>query len=56
MIPVSIDVRAAERRRPPTSFFFSGSAHLYIARAAPGRPRIMNGNLPDMNLVADTAK
>ncbi len=54
MIPVSIEVSAAERSRPPTTFFFSGRAVLYIANAAAGRPKIMNGNLPDINLVADT--
>ena len=37
-------------------FLFSGSAHLYIANAAPGRPKIIRGNLPVINLVAETAK
>ena len=35
------------------TFFFSCLAALYIANAAAGRPKIMNGNLPDINLVAD---
>ena len=48
-------VRAAERSSPPAAFRFSGAAVLYIARAAPGRPNIISGNLPDINLVADTA-
>ena len=56
VIPVRIEVRDAERRSPPTSFFFSGFAVLYIARAAAGRPNIMKGNLPDMKRVADTEK
>ena len=56
VIPVSIEVRAAESKSPATAFFFSGFAVLYMARAAPGRPKIINGNLPDMKRVADTAK
>ena len=54
VIPVSIEVSAAESKSPPTSFLFSGRAVLYIAYAAAGRPKIINGNLPDINLVADT--
>ena len=30
-------------------------SYCYIASAAPGRPKIINGNLPDINLVAETA-
>ena len=56
VIPVSIEVRAAESKSPATAFFFSGFAVLYMASAAPGRPKIINGNLPDMKRVADTAK
>ena len=56
VIPVSIEVRAADKRRPATASFFSGFATLYMASAAPGRPKIMSGNLPVINLVADTAK
>ena len=36
---------------PPTALRFSGLAHLYIANAAPGKPNIMNGNLPAMKRV-----
>ena len=56
VIPVSMEVSAAESNRPPTAFLFSGFAVRYIASAAPGRPKIISGNLPDINLVADTAK
>ena len=52
VMPVMIAVRAADNSRPPTSFFFSGFAVTYIASAAPGRPKIMNGNLPAMYRVA----
>ena len=56
MIPVNILASAAERRRPPACFFFSGLAHLYIARAAPGRPKIMKMNSPEKYLVASALK
>ena len=56
VIPVIIEVRAADRSKLPTTFFFSGRAVLYIANAAAGRPNIMNGNFPAINLVADTEK
>ena len=56
VIPVSMEVSAAESNRPATAFLFSGFAVRYIASAAPGSPKIMSGNLPDMNLVAETAK
>ena len=52
--PVSMAVRAAEISRPPATFFFSGLAVRYIANAAPGRPKIMKGNLPAINRVAST--
>ena len=54
VMPVSMAVRAAEMSRPPATFRFSGLAVRYMARAAPGRPKIMKGNLPDMNRVAET--
>ena len=56
VIPVNIEVNAADNNKPPTAFLFSGFAHLYIASAAPGKPNIISGNLPDMNLVASTLK
>ena len=56
VIPVIIEVRAADRSKLPTTFFFSGRAVLYIANAAAGRPNIMNGNFPAINLVAETEK
>ena len=56
VIPVNIEVKAADKSKPSTAFLFSGFEVLYIARAAPGRPKIINGNLPAINLVADTAK
>ena len=56
VIPVNIEVNAAESNKPPTIFFFSGFAQRYIANAAPGHPKIINGNLPDINLVAETLK
>ena len=55
VIPVIIDVKAADNNKPDTAFLFSGFAVLYIASAAPGSPKIIKGNLPDMNLVAETA-
>ena len=51
VIPVKNDVKAAVANNEPTIFFLLGLAALYIASAAPGRPNIMNGNLPAMNLV-----
>ena len=51
VIPVKNDVNAAAPNNEPTNYFFSGLAHLYIANAAPGKPNIMNGNLPAINLV-----
>ena len=56
VIPVNIDVRAAENSKPPTCFFFSGFAVRYIARAAPGRPKIMKMNSPEKYLVASALK
>ena len=53
---MSMAVRAAEMSRPPATFRFSGLAVRYMARAAPGRPRIMKGNLPAINRVAETEK
>ena len=52
VMPVSRLVRAAERRSPPTAFFLSGFAVRYMAKAAPGRPNIIKGNFPAINLVA----
>ena len=56
VIPVIMLVRAAERRSPPAAFFFSGFAVLYMANAAPGRPKIIKGNFPAINLVASILK
>ena len=47
---------AADSKRLPTAFLFSGRAQVYIARAAPGRPNIINGNLPLIKRVAATLK
>ena len=54
VIPVIMEVRAADSSRLPTTFFFSGRAARYMAKAAAGRPKIMNGNLPDIKRVAET--
>ena len=51
VIPVKNDVNAAVANNEPTTCFLFGLAALYIANAAPGRPNIMNGNLPAINLV-----
>ena len=56
VIPVSIEVNAAESKRPPTTFLFDGFAVAYIAKDAPTNPKIMIGYLPVMNLVASTLK
>ncbi len=56
VIPVIMEVSAADAKSPATASFFSGFATLYIASAAPGSPKIINGNLPDIKRVADTAK
>ena len=56
VIPVRIAVRAAESKSPPATFFFVSLAQVYIASAAPGKPNIINGNLPLINLVAETEK
>ena len=55
VMPVIIEVRAAESKSPPATFFLEGFATLYIASAAPGRPKIIRGNFPLINLVALTA-
>ena len=52
VIPVKILVKAADSNKPPTTLRFSGFAARYIAKAAPGRPKIMSGNLPAMKRVA----
>ena len=54
VMPVSMEVRAADSSRPATTLRFSGRAARYMARAAPGRPKIISGNLPAMNRVAET--
>ena len=51
VIPVKAAVNAADANNDPTTFFLLGAACLYIAYAAAGKPNIMNGNLPVMNLV-----
>ena len=53
-MPVSMEVSAADSSRPATTFRFSGRAARYMAKAAPGRPKIIMGNLPDINRVAST--
>ena len=50
------DVIPAANKREPTAFFFLGDAHLYIASADAGKPNIIKGNLPAINLVASTLK
>ena len=56
MIPVSIQVSAAENKSPPACFFFSGFAVRYMASAAPGRPNIIKINSPEKYLVASALK
>ena len=56
VIPVSIDVKAAEIKRPPAIFLFSGFAQRYIAKAAPGSPKIISGNFPAIKRVASVLK
>ena len=56
VMPVSIQVSAAESSRPPAAFFFSGLAQRYMARAAPGRPKIMKMNSPEKYRVASALK
>ena len=56
VIPVSIQVRAADRRSPPAAFFFSDLAWRYMASAAPGSPKIMKMNSPEKYLVASALK
>ena len=56
VIPVTAEEMAADSKRLPTAFLFSGRAQVYIARAAPGRPNIINGNLPLIKRVAATLK
>ena len=55
VIPVNMDVSAADSNKPLTFLRFSGRAVRYIASAAPGNPKIISGNFPDINRVADTA-
>ena len=45
-----------DRSRPPAAFFFSGFAHWYMARAAPGSPKIIKINSPEKYLVASALK
>ena len=56
VIPVNIHASVAESKRLPACFFFSGFAHLYIASAAPGSPKIMKINSPEKYLVASALK
>ena len=53
-MPVIALVNAAESSRPLTTFRFSVRAVRYMANAAPGRPKIIKGNLPVINRVAET--
>ena len=55
-MPVAIHASAADRSRPPAAFFFSGFAHWYMARAAPGSPKIIKINSPEKYLVASALK
>ena len=54
VIPVAIQVKDADNNNPPALRFFSGFAQWYIASAAPGRPKIISGNLPLIKRVAST--
>ena len=56
VIPVSIEVNAAESNKPPATFFFSERAQVYIANAAPGKPNIIKGNFPLIKRQASTEK
>ena len=56
VIPVSIQVSAAESSSPPAARFFSGFAQRYIARAAPGSPKIIKINSPEKYRVASALK
>lgn len=56
MMPVNMDVRAADKSRPPATLRFSGFAVRYMARAAPGRPKIMKMNSPEKYRVASALK
>ncbi len=52
VIPVKKEVNAADAIIPATNFFFSGFASCTIARAAAGRPNIINGNAPVIKVPA----
>ena len=54
VIPVNILVKAADNNKPPHAFLFLESAHWYIAKAAPGNPKIIKINSPVKYLVAST--
>ena len=56
VIPVSILVRAADKKRLLTTFFDSSLALRYIAKAAPGKPNIIIIYSPEKYLVASTLK
>ena len=56
VIPVNALVKAAESNKLAVFFFASGFAHWYMAKAAPGKPKIININSPEKNLVAFTLK
>jgi len=46
VMPVRKEVSAAEIMMPPTRLRFSGLAERQMARAAPGRPNILNRKAP----------
>src|SRR5699024_1265568 len=52
VIPVNTEVKDEDVIKPLTSFLRSGLAVWYIAKAAAGKPKIMNGNIPEKNLAA----
>ena len=55
--PVRNEAKAADSMMPPTFTRFSGRAVCQMARAAPGRPNILNRKAPDrMPAVGSPAK
>ena len=45
VIPVSIEVSAAESKSPPATFFLCVLAQVYMASAAPGSPKIIKDRM-----------
>ena len=57
LIKISTEnISAAERRSPPATLRRFLSAQEYMAKAAPGRPKIISGNLPVIKRQASTEK